>query len=437
MFNTLKYKPKKRIKGDLMSKVIVIGGGIIGLASAYYLRKKGCEVVVLEKGEPGAACSRGNMGWICPTLSEPVPAPGLVKTTLKWMMSPDSPLYIKPTIVPSLFPWLYQFWRNCNEAAFEKGYDAGLMLSRETFNLFDELEREKQVKFEMHRKGLLFVFLKENLVEEKFSELQMAAKIGLPLPEIKTRSEVLDMEPALSNSIVGGLYLPAERHVRPESLSKGLCKWLVENGVEVKTNCEVRDFILQEGKMTGVRIDHEVVEGDQFLLTTGVWTHQLLKYLDLKIPMTAGKGYSITISNPSTTLNHPLYLGDSKVGLSPFHDAIRIGGTMELSGINTSMNMQRISSLEKSVSKYLKSSITGTKKVWVGMRPMTPDGLPILGRVPTFNNLYVASGHAMNGISMSLATGVTMADLICDSQSPINMTPFSPARFSLPAANLT
>ncbi|MCM3766275.1 FAD-binding oxidoreductase [Neobacillus niacini] len=420
-----------------MSKVIVIGGGIIGLASAYYLRKKGCEVVVMEKGEPGAACSRGNMGWICPTLSEPVPAPGLVKTTLKWMLSPDSPLYIKPTIVPSLFPWLYQFWRNCNEAAFEKGYDAGLLLSRETFKLFDELEREKQVQFEMHRKGLLFVFLKEKMVEEKFHELQKAAKIGLPLPEIKTRSEVLDMEPALSTSIAGGLYLPAERHVRPKSLSKGLCKWLVENGVEVKTNCEVTDFILQEGKMTGIRINHEVLEGDQFLLTTGVWTHQLLKNLDLNIPMTAGKGYSITISNPSTTLNHPLYLGDSKVGLSPFHDAIRIGGTMELSGINTSMNTKRISSLEKSVSKYLKTSITGSKKVWVGMRPMTPDGLPILGPVPTFNNLYVASGHAMSGISMSLATGVIMANLIYDSQSPINLTPFSPERFSLPAANQT
>ncbi|MCH6266971.1 NAD(P)/FAD-dependent oxidoreductase [Neobacillus citreus] len=420
-----------------MSKVIVIGGGIIGLASAYYLRKKGCDVVVLEKGEPGAACSRGNMGWICPTLSEPVPAPGLVKTTLKWMMRSDSPLYIKPTIVPSLFPWLYQFWRNCNEATFEKGYDAGLMLSRETFNLFDELERDKQVEFEMHRKGLLFVFLKENLVEEKFNELQRAAKIGLPLPEIKTRSEVLEMEPALSDSIAGGLFLPAERHVRPESLSKGLYKWLVENGVEVVTNCEVGDFIHQEGKIIRVRTNHDVFEGDQYLLTTGVWTKQVLKFLDLNIPMTAGKGYSITISNPSSTINRPLYLGDSKVALSPFNDAIRIGGTMELSGINTNMNTQRVNSLENGVSKYLRSSINGSKKVWVGMRPMTPDGLPILGRVPTFNNLYVASGHAMSGVSMSLATGVTMANFIYDSQSPVDLTPFSPERFSLTAANRT
>jgi D-amino-acid dehydrogenase len=164
--------------GEEMTKTIIIGGGIIGLASAYFLRKKGLDVVLIDKGEPGSECSSGNMGWVCPSLSDPVPAPGLVKTSLKWMLKRDSSLYIKPSVVASLSPWLLQFWKHYSEEAFQNGYRAGMELSRNTLRLFDELQQENGLEFEMHRKGLLFVFLKESYIEEKLDTYRFVESLG-------------------------------------------------------------------------------------------------------------------------------------------------------------------------------------------------------------------------------------------------------------------
>lgn len=413
-----------------MARIAVIGGGIIGLASAYYLKKQNQEVVVIDKAIPGQACSAGNMGWVCPTLSEPVPAPGLVTTSLKWMMKRDSPLYIKPTTIPSLSSWLFKFWKNCNEKAFNYGYDAMLEISKNTLNLFDELETEGLVDFEMHNKGLLFLFTNQKAIEEKYHELSIVSKIGLPKPVIKSRQEVLELEPSISDEVVGGLMLPSERHVRPESLSQGLYNWLKSNGVEVKNNTEVTDFVQRNNYIEAIMCDQQRIEADQFLLTTGIWSRDISKQLDFKLPMTAGKGYSITISSPNLKIRQPLYLGDSKVGVSPYNGAVRIAGTMELSGLNTIIDEKRVQGLRNSLTKYLKQPIKGQKEaVWTGMRPMTPDGMPVLGQIPGKNNLYIATGHAMSGVSMSLSTGKIMTDLMMNNKTEIDTKPFSPERF--------
>lgn len=413
-----------------MSKVIIIGGGIIGLSCAYFLRKNGRDVVVIDKESPGGACSSGNMGWISPTLSEPVPAPGLVKTSLKWMIRRDSPLYIKPTAVPSLSQWLFQFWRHCNLPAFESGFHAGLDINQNTLLLFDELEKEKMLQFESYRKGLLCVFLNDRLIEGRLDELRLVERIGLPAPELKTKQQILEMEPHLIDEVKGGIFLPAERHVRPESLTKGLKYWLLENGVKIIAYSEVKEFVQHRDQIVAVRTMDTVIEGDDFIVTAGAWMGNLLKKVGISLPMTAGKGYSITISETSVQIQQPLYLGDSKVAISPYKNAVRIGGTMELSGINTNLDERRVENLRKSVKRYFKSSIRGREKVWTGMRPMTPDGLPVLGKVPNYQNLYVAGGHAMSGMAMSLSTGVILSDLICTGETNIDLRPFSPDRFN-------
>ncbi|USK47736.1 FAD-dependent oxidoreductase [Bacillus sp. CMF12] len=413
-----------------MTRAIVIGGGIIGLASAFFLRKKGMDVVLIDKCEPGAECSSGNMGWVCPSLSDPVPAPGLIKSSLKWMLKRDSPLYIKPSIFPSLSPWLIQFWKYCSEDAYQKGYTAGLELSRNTLRLFDELEQDGSLEFEMHRKGLLFVFLDKSYIDEKLDNYSIVESFGLPAPAAKSKKEVLEMEPALSDAVAGGIYLPAERHVRPESLTKALKDWLISNGAEVLSHTEAMGFIQEGDKITGVKIREKTIEGDHFLVTAGAWAGRVLRQAGLHIPMTAGKGYSITISKPSIQFQQPLYLGDSRVTISPFHDSVRIGGTMELSGLNTNLDQRRIDSLKSSAAQYLRTSVRGDEQAWCGMRPMTPDGLPIIGKVPSLNNLFIASGHAMSGISMALSTGSVMSDLITKGKSDIDLTPFRLDRFS-------
>lgn len=414
-----------------MSKVIIVGAGIIGLSSAYFLVKRGMEVVLIDKGVPGGACTSGNMGWVAPSLSEPVPAPGLVKTSLKWMLKKDSPLYIKPTAVPSLSSWLIQFWKFCNQESFKASFQAGLELNRKTLQLFDELEEAGEVHFESYRKGLLNLFLDESSIEKRIEELKPVQQIGVHEPEVKTRDELLKMEPTISEKVKGGVYLPAERHVRPESFSKGLHDWLMNNGVTILQDCEVTDFVVERGSITAVRADNELYEGDEFLVTAGAWVGLLMKKVGKNLPITAGKGYSVTISSPSFNIQQPVYLGDSKVAISPFKNAIRIGGTMELSGINTHFDERRLSNLRQSFNQYFRKPISGKEQKWVGMRPMTPDGLPVLGKLEGYENLYVATGHAMSGMAMSLSTGVIMSELISEGKTDIPIQPFAPGRFSL------
>ncbi|WP_240374023.1 NAD(P)/FAD-dependent oxidoreductase [Bacillus piscicola] len=413
----------------MTQKIVVIGGGIIGLSSAYYLKKRGYDVTVIDKGIPGEGCSAGNMGWICPTLSEPVPAPGLVQTSLKWMLQRDSPLYIKPTKVPAMTSWLYKFWRHCNKHSYESGYKAMRQLSKNSLPLFNEMEEDGDVNFELHQKGLLFLFTEEEAIKAKYEKLKVITDIGHPIPEIKSREEVAALEPTVSEDVVGGLYLPAERHVRPESYLQGMLEWLKRHDVEIKANTPITKIKKKNGEVKEVRCGRQVIEGDAFLITAGVWSAELVKELNVKLPMTAGKGYSITITEPNIQVSNPLYLGNSKIGISPYQHAVRIAGTMELSGINGKIDQKRVQGLRHSVQKYFSTPIEGKERVWTGMRPMTPDGLPVLGKVPDHKNVFIATGHAMSGISMSLSTGKLMSDLIAGAHSPCELSPFSLTRF--------
>jgi D-amino-acid dehydrogenase len=413
-----------------MAKIAIIGGGVIGLACAYYLRKQNNEVVVIDKSRPGKGCSEGNMGWICPTLSEPVPSPGLVGTSIKWLMKKDSPLYIKPTAMPSLSSWLYQFWRNCNEQSFNQGFKAGLEISGNALNLFDELEADG-VEFEMHRNGMLVVFKKEDDLEHKFIKLSRVVEFGLPRPEMLSSSKVIEMEPNIISGIAGGLFLPSERHVRPESLIHGLAQWLYANGVQIMSNSEVTKIVRSGDQVTGLLCGTESIDADMFMLATGIGATSMLKDIGFQLPMTAGKGYSVTMSSPSLKFKQPVYFGDTRAGISPFNESLRVGGTMELSGINTDIDMRRVNSIRSSVGGYLNKELRGEKEVvWTGMRPMTPDGLPVLGSIPGLKNMFMATGHAMNGVSMALSTGILMSDLMFLNNPEIDLTPFSPHRFS-------
>lgn len=420
-----------RGRSDL-KKVAVIGGGVIGLASAYYLRKQGADVVLIEKEELGYACSRGNAGLVTPSLFQPLPNPDLVWTSIRWMLKKDSPLYIKPSSMIGLSGWLYRFWRHCNEKAYKRGNDAGYELSRNALTLFDEIEADG-VSFEGYRNGFVFVFLDKKQLLDTKEEFSVLGGYGMQLPIEKTAEEVHVMagENILSKNIVGGLFLPNERHLRPESFAGGLGNWLRDNNTEIKTNTEVTDLIVENNKVTKVMCGTEEIEADDFLLTAGIWSEEIVRKVGFKIPLVAGKGYNITYTNPSFSPKIPIHLGDLKVGMIPYEGAVRVVGTMEMSGTNNKIDRDRVESLRKGFPNYFKSELTAEKeKVWTGMRPMTPDGVPILGKVPGLSNMFLATGHAMSGIYMSLATGLHMSELIIEGKSGIDLTPFSPVRFN-------
>lgn len=415
-----------------MKKVAIIGGGVIGLATAYYLRKKNVDVVLIEKGELGGGASSGNAGLVSPTLSHPVPTPDLVGTSIKWLMKKDSPLYIKPSAMPALSGWLYQFWRHCNDDAYQRGCDAGFALSRDSLRLFDELEADG-VSFEMHREGILCLYLDEKEMDGAMKELCIGANYGSDKPVEMTAKEVHAMvgEGILSDKVIGGLHLPDQRHLRPETFTRGLADWLEANGTEIKTHTAVTDVNVSNNTITSIQCGSERIEADQFLLAAGAWSSDLAKKIGFKIPVIAGKGYNITLTNPSISLKVPLHLHGAKVGVIPYEGAIRTVGTMELSGLNEDVDEQRLSNLRNAIRTYFNTPFTGDQEsTWAGMRPMTPDGVPVLGQIPGLSNGYVATAHAMSGIFMSLPTGLYMSDLMIEGKAEKDLTPFSPLRFS-------
>ena len=305
----------------MKEKVVIIGGGAIGLASAYYLEKNNKSITLIDKGEFGDACSKGNMGWVCPLLTEPVPSPGLVGTSFKWMLKRDSPLYIKPLQIPKMSSWLIQFWRSCNATNYEKGQAALLELQKNTLTYFDELEEDGLV-FEMDKEGFLFLFINEEALEKKQEQLQFRAeKLNLNSPKMLSADEVKEILPSVSSKVSGGIFLSDQYHIRPETLWKSLSDRLESSGVEMKPRTEVTGFERKDGKVVAVTTNHGRIEGDKFLIAAGVWSASLAKKLGYQIPIQAGKGYSVTMTNPSIQFPYPMYLGDSSTAITPFSGA--------------------------------------------------------------------------------------------------------------------
>ncbi|MEH7379337.1 FAD-dependent oxidoreductase [Bacillus sp. JJ1533] len=415
-----------------MAKIVIIGGGIIGLSSAYYLSKHNHDITIIDKGTIGGGCSEGNMGWICPSLSDPVPGPGVIGSGIKWMFKKGSPLYLKPTLIPKLAPWLIGFIKNCNVNNFTKGLNASLDLGLNSIELYEEL-LEEGVSFEYHHKGLLMVFKDEKEAKLKYEKMQKARNIGQPMPLFLNHEQLLQEEPLLNESVKAGILMPGERHVRPESLTKGLEKFLKNKGVTIIENERVLGFDVNNGVVKRVHLKNEQIPTDICLVAAGVESVGLLKEgFNKKIPMISGKGYSITIESEEYAFQHALYFGDTRVGLTPFNNEFRVGGAMDLTGIDKSLNQERLSTIKKSAEDYLRIKLDNekVKKQWAGMRPMTTDGLPVLGPIPKVKNAYIAAGHAMMGISMGLSTGKLISQIVEKDDLDIDITPFSLERFA-------
>jgi len=415
-----------------MKKIVVVGAGVIGLLSAYEIRRRGGDVTVIDKAEPGGACSLANTGWVVPSFSSPLPGPGMVATTLRWMASADNPVYIKPTTVPSMARWLWQFWRHCNQEDYDAGLAAVANLNRHTILLFDAIMADG-VDFEMHDSGLLCAFATQPAYDRTLANLEaIDATIGLSIDELKGAS-LMAKEPNLTDNVVGALFIAGERHIRPDTLNAGLVDWLTRAGVEIVSGVEMQG-VTQDGlAVTGIETSAGPMDADTLLIATGAWSGDLAWELGFQLPMQAGKGYTITVESPEMNLKGPVYLPEKKIVTSPFEGALRIGGTMELSGINDDINPRRLAAIRRGAEAFLPGCFQGESETeWVGMRPLTPDGLPVIGRAPNFDNVYLATGHAMLGVTLGPATAAAAADLVLAGHTGVPIAPFDPARFAQP-----
>lgn len=412
-----------------MSKVVIIGGGVIGLSTAWELHRRGDEVVILDSRSAGMAASAVNAGWVSPAMG-PVPAPGLVTQSLKWMLNPESPLYIKPRLNTNFIAWLYRFWRACNGPAYEAGLEATGALGRGTMEIMDRWVDEG-IDFEMHEYGLLYAFREAAEMEAELKAFETWATYDYAQPQPLYGDDLLAKEPVLSNELTAGFLVKEERTVQPITLTKGLINKLQSVGVEIRNGAPVVDIEVSQKRVTAVRTPSERIEADHVLIAAGAWTGAIGKMAGAKLPIEAGKGYGLDFTPAPVKPQSSIYLPDARIAISPFDQGIRLSGTMELSGISDTVTARRVGAIQKGGKQYLKGFPQDAEpsQVWAGMRPMAPDGLPVMGTVKGFSNLSVASGHAMLGITLAAVTAVHMAELISSGSTPDVLKPFSPDRF--------
>ena len=423
-------------------RVAVVGGGVIGLCVAHYLELGGAEVILVERDRIGGGCSEGNGGWVCPSISRPLPAPGLTLTSLRWLLRSDSPLYIKPAAIPRLTGWLWAFRGYCNAESYAAGVAALAALNATTDPLYRGLA-EDGVAFEQAEAGTILAYDDERELEQAAGLLAKLGEERVGRVDRLGRRALREAEPSLRGDLFG-LHVRGDTHVRPESLCAGLAASLEARGVRILAGVEVVGFA-REGRRVRValtagpaaggaatgRPPGEPIEADLFVVATGAETGTLLGMLESRLPVEAGKGYSITVRNARARLRQPVHVAPARIGFTPFRGALRTIGTMEFSGINQHLDRRRIALLERAARRYLPGALDGTERVdWVGMRPVLPDGLPAIGRLPDLENVYVATGHQMLGVTLAPSTGWALAQLVLEGRSDIDLTPFDPARFA-------
>jgi D-amino-acid dehydrogenase len=298
--------------------------------------------------------------------------------------------------------------------------------------LYDAWRRDG-VPFEMHAAGLLFAFVTEQALHHVLHGMGELEAYGYSPPEALSGDGVRTLCPILSHGVMGGFLVERDRHVEPWSLTQGLAGRLRSEAVDLRPWTVVSGFVTSDGgsRLRAVSTNRGEIEGDAFLIAAGAWSGPLARLAGFRLPVESGKGYSITIEQPQAQLPCPVYLDEARVGVSPFGGALRFAGTMELSGLSERVDRRRLDAMRRSVSRYLTSWPRGEREIeWAGMRPLLPDGLPALGRAPCFDNLFVATGHSMLGVTLAPATGEVMAELLCEDASRVDLRPFDPGRFA-------
>lgn len=410
-----------------MRTTVVIGGGVIGLSCAHELARRGERVILLDGEKPGAA-SRASGGWVVPTFSGPLPAPGVVRSVLPSMLRRASPFYLNPLALPALTGWLWSFWRHSNARDYARGMEAVAALNRRTMALYDALQQDG-VSFEMHRSGVLFAYLDKAHAAHLLEDLERLEPLGYRRPEMLGPRDLRELEPALGPAVVAGLLVEVERHIRPDTLLDGLRRRLTQLGADLRTGVAATHIRRRHSAIVAVVTTQGDVAADRFLLAAGVWSNALARRCGFTLPVQAAKGYCVTAPSAAPLFHRPIYLSGARIVCSPFHGAAQIAGWLELSGINPQVDAYRIRAMTRLATHYLPGWRPAEAERRAGMRPLMPDGLPVIGRAPRLENLFVATGHGMLGITLAPATARAIADLITRGAAEEDLGPFSPGRF--------
>lgn len=414
--------------------IVICGGGVIGLCCAYYLAREGHRVTLIERQAEGAdTCAHGSAGYVSPSHVLPLAMPGMVLQGLKWMMNSRSPFYVKPRIDAGFFRWGRLFAKSCSARNVERSAPVLRDLCLASRQLFVDFSKESGDVFEFSENGLLDLCRTAETLDKYANGLaRLANELGVEARVLDAK-QTAAVEPGVRMEVAGSLYFPIDAHVTPRLFIPALLKQLKLLGVEFRWETEITGWVQGSGRsLRAVRTSGGEIAGDEFVIAGGSWSPRLVKGLGIRLPIEAGKGYSLTISESPVSVKTPMLLAESRVAVTPMGRALRFGGTMELSGINSRIRPERIQQIKDAARLYFPDfpveAFDGVEP-WSGLRPVSPDGLPYIGRFNGVPNLIAAAGHAMLGLTMGPITGSLVADIVAERTPSLSLDCLDPDRF--------
>lgn len=441
----------------MSKRIVIIGAGVIGLSTAYYCARRGFAVTVIErKGAQRDGTSYGNAGMVVPSHFIPLAAPGMVALGLRWMWNPASPFYIKPRFEAALFDWGHKFWRAATPEHVRRSAPLIRDLSLASRACFEELagapasgpagsetpaptsrvgDRRSGIgDFGLVTKGLLMLCQTEHALHEEGKTAGQARALGIPA-DVLDAKQTAALDPGATMKIAGSVYFPKDCHLSPARFMVWLQSELEKLGATFLWDRDVVDWKIEPGRtIRAARLSNgQFIEGDEFVLCGGSWSPQLAEKLALNLPMQAGKGYSLTLPKPRQLPHLCSILCEARVAVTPMGETLRVGGTMEIAGLNEDISPVRVRGIIDSFCRYYPeftpSDFDGIQP-WRGLRPCSPDGLPYVGRTAKFDNLSLATGHAMMGLSLGPITGKLMAEILSGEKSTTDLATMSPDRYN-------
>lgn len=414
-------------------KAIIIGGGVIGLSSAYYLKKSGWDVTVIDQSDYLNNCSYGNAGYVCPSHFVPLASPGIIAQGLRWMLNPKSPFYIQPRMSWPLVDWGLKFMKS---ATAKHVADSAIPLRDAALasqHCYEELVNTPGFDFAYEHKGLFEYFLTKETASHAGETISKATDLGLDVSYMSAE-EVQALEPQTKLNIQGALYFKCDSHLYPNKLMKNFISWMQANNVTLKPNEAVTGFEKINGRISKVITSAAAYDADVVVIATGSWSRETAQLINVKLPLMPGRGYSVTLENSPYKLNYPAILVEGRVAITPMDgNKIRFGGTMEITTTNRPPKISRVQGILDSVKTFIPGfdvPLPDIKDVWYGYRPCSPDGLPYIGKLKHTNNCIVATGHAMIGLSLGAGTGKWVSELANEQKTSIDLSAFEVERFS-------
>lgn len=396
-------------------QIVIIGGGVIGLSTAWYCQQHGHQVTVIDRqGQQRDGCSFGNAGMIVPSHIVPLAAPGMIRLGLKWMWNPESPFYIRPRVSWDLLAWLWRFKRSCTSRHVDQAAPLLRDLHLASRQCFDQLHCELPGGIGLVKKGLMMLCRTPSSLAEETETAKLAGKLNVDA-QVLDADAVRTLEPYIDIDVRGAVYYPQDCHLAPHLLMSSLESQLADAGCQFQWLTECTGFCRDGNRIKVVQTSNGEFPADEVVICGGVWSQALAKQLDMLLPMQAGKGYSVTLDQPCQQPKICSILTEARIAVTPIGSSLRFGGTMEIAGVDESISQSRVRGIVQSIPKYFPQFAVedfAQTQPWVGLRPCSPDGLPYLGRSSRWQNVIVSTGHAMMGISLSLVSGRIVAEMV-------------------------